>query len=303
MSTTITFFSRLTEPRGQRVRTTWEKLLERLSTPRVVSNKHDAPGISFTTYEGDRRSLANVQYAFAVGLDLDHLDALPLAMKRTPGLIVDALTWADLTRRFDSTDSFLHTTWSSTDEAPRARVFLRLSRPVTAEEYRRVYIACARTVESGGMLVDRAASDPSRFWFLPSVPPGREFRYSIGRGRAVNVEGALRDVPPPPWVRPPKPYPLGAFESPTSLVSRARAYLAKHPPAISGSNGHNTTFVAAQKLVRGFGLDEAAAFDLLCEWNQRCEPPWSEHQLRRKLHQAAHRGFVAPGSLRDRRAG
>jgi hypothetical protein len=54
--------------------------------------------------------------------------------------------------------------------------------------------------------------------------------------------------------------------------------------------------------VRGFRLDEATAFALLSEWNLRCQPPWDQLSLRRKVRQAAERGYQSEGSmLVDRR--
>ena len=50
-------------------------------------------------------------------------------------------------------------------------------------------------------------------------------------------------------------------------VERARKYLAKVPPAISGQGGHDQTFHAACVLVLGFALDRGAALELLHEWN------------------------------------
>lgn len=71
-----------------------------------------------------------------------------------------------------------------------------------------------------------------------------------------------------------------------SVQERASRYLAKMPPAISGSGGHNQTFRAACVLVLGFGLSPDDAFPLLADWNLGCEPPWSEKELRHKLADA-----------------
>lgn len=301
MSLALTYFPRLRSARGQRVRTTWDKLLARLSVARVVADKHDAPGFSLATYTGERRALANVERVFAVGLDLDHLDAVSVFDRREAGKRGEATDWPTLTERFDAVDSFLHTTWSSTSDAPRARVFIRLSRPVTGDEYRRVYAACAGVAEERGLVVDRQASDPSRFWFLPAIPPGGEYRYSIGRGAPVNVDWALATVPAPAPPAPPPPHsrPHVANTNGLSDEERAERYLDRCEPAVSGSGGHNTTFLVAQKLVRGFALDEETAYRLLARWNERCSPPWSERELRRKLRQAAERGRMPEGALRD----
>jgi KaiC/GvpD/RAD55 family RecA-like ATPase len=76
------------------------------------------------------------------------------------------------------------------------------------------------------------------------------------------------------------------FTSDAAVVERARKYLDKLPPAISGSSGHNATFHAACVLVQGFGLSSDVALALLGEFNQRCSPPWSERELQHKISQA-----------------
>ncbi len=71
-----------------------------------------------------------------------------------------------------------------------------------------------------------------------------------------------------------------------NVADRAQKYVAKMPPAISGSNGHNITFSVACKLAIGFGLEWKDAFSILQEYNQRCEPPWSDNELHHKLKSA-----------------
>jgi hypothetical protein len=68
--------------------------------------------------------------------------------------------------------------------------------------------------------------------------------------------------------------------------TRAVKYLAACPPAISGSNGHDQLFKAC-KVGPGFDLDPETAFRLLHDYyNPRCEPPWSEQELRHKVNDA-----------------
>jgi hypothetical protein len=65
---------------------------------------------------------------------------------------------------------------------------------------------------------------------------------------------------------------------------------------VSGQGGHARAFEAACIAVHGFRLDDAAALELLREWNQNCTHangtpyPWSEAELRHKLHSARERG-------------
>ena len=70
------------------------------------------------------------------------------------------------------------------------------------------------------------------------------------------------------------------------LVRRARAYLASVEGAISGQGGHDKTFRAACILVQKFGLDFERAWPLFKEWNEQCEPPWSDAELTHKLRDA-----------------
>ena len=71
------------------------------------------------------------------------------------------------------------------------------------------------------------------------------------------------------------------------VEQRAIAYLNACPPAISGQNGHAKAFEVAQALVNGFQLDGQTAFRLLSQhYNHRCEPEWSERELRHKVSEA-----------------
>ena len=74
---------------------------------------------------------------------------------------------------------------------------------------------------------------------------------------------------------------------PLSAIERARRYIAKCGPAISGQGGHGATFHVAAVLVHGFALSEQDALMLLKEWNQTCQPPWKERELWHKIVSAA----------------
>jgi hypothetical protein len=71
-------------------------------------------------------------------------------------------------------------------------------------------------------------------------------------------------------------------------VDRARAYVEKMAGAISGNDGSGKTFAVACKLVE-FGLSPDEAWALLLEFNQRCQPQWSERELRHKMDDAFRR--------------
>jgi predicted P-loop ATPase len=84
-------------------------------------------------------------------------------------------------------------------------------------------------------------------------------------------------------------------------IERARKYLEKVPAAISGDNGHDRTWWAAMNVVRGFALGEVEAFGVLWDYNQRCDPPWSEKELRHKIRSAIDQAKMPWGKLLDNR--
>ena len=79
-----------------------------------------------------------------------------------------------------------------------------------------------------------------------------------------------------------------------SVIERARRYVAKCPPAVSGQGGHNATFHVACALVHGFALGEPDALALLREYNAGCVPPWSEAELVHKVRSAATAQHTEP---------
>jgi hypothetical protein len=73
------------------------------------------------------------------------------------------------------------------------------------------------------------------------------------------------------------------------LIARAKAYIAKIDPAVSGQHGHDQTFRVACVLVKDFGLTVDQALEAIRDWNARCQPPWTDRDLRHKLADAAKR--------------
>lgn len=74
----------------------------------------------------------------------------------------------------------------------------------------------------------------------------------------------------------------------TDRLERCRWYVAKMPPAIQGNGGSDTTFNVACELWR-FGLSDTEAWQVIREYNTRCEPSWCERELRHKLDDAKQR--------------
>lgn len=80
-------------------------------------------------------------------------------------------------------------------------------------------------------------------------------------------------------------------------VERARRYLARMPPAIAGQGGDALTYRVACVLCIDYGLSDAEALPLFRDWNARCQPPWTEAELRAKLRSARKHGRGEVGRL------
>lgn len=141
------------------------------------------------------------------------------------------------------------------------------------------------------------------FLVSPSIHPvtGNRYRWSddghpLKQAVAEAPEWMLEvaSIPEAPPIAPP----AMPRSSSSSAYERAAAYLEHCDPAVSGQGGHTQAFKVAQKLVKGFCLDELDALTLLMQvWNPRCSPPWSLADLQRKVKQAASSGRMPDGAL------
>jgi hypothetical protein len=93
------------------------------------------------------------------------------------------------------------------------------------------------------------------------------------------------------------PRTIRSISGTTHALERARRCVAAAPAAISGQHGDLLTFRICCRLVRGFALSDTDAMAVLAEWNTRCQPPWSERELRRKLQHALRYGREPIGGL------
>jgi hypothetical protein len=88
---------------------------------------------------------------------------------------------------------------------------------------------------------------------------------------------------------------IGKASNGVSIVDRAIAYLAKTPPAISNQGGHDQTMEAARVVAWGFDLGAETAYQILdAHYNPRCQPPWTEKELRHKCQEADTVPFGKP---------
>ncbi len=267
----VTWWKHLRDPSGREEQLiTWQALFERFAEPSEYRGDDEQPGWSPARFDGQRRGREHVRRVFALCLDYDGGEP-----------------FESVSERWDGTLGFVHTTRKHRPEAPRCRVILPLRRDVSPFEFDALW----RRLSGHAGPIDEAPKDPSRFWFVPGAPTGAEYITRQLAGEPLDPDHWLSKIDPTPHAaRAPSP--------PTVDVERrALAYLAKMPPAISGSGGHGALWDAALVLARGFGLGESATLRLLADhYNPRCEPEWSERELEHKARDAA-RANVPDGYL------
>ena len=193
------------------------------------------------------------------------------------------------------------TTWIA-----KAHVWFILERPVGSAELRRYFAPYA----APRGIVDCALYSPVQPHYVAAPVFDDELPDPFGgRSRVFTLDGEpcveLPDLPPPPD---PPPRDAPDAEAVAAIpraerITRAERWLADWAPAIQGEGGRTHTFATAAHLARGFALSDDDAFVLLREWNERCDPPWSEDELHERLRAGRDEGEEPIGGrLADTRA-
>lgn len=125
------------------------------------------------------------------------------------------------------------------------------------------------------------ADRPHRVSEILRIPERFEI-VSIEKLQQLAALAPAAKAPPSAAVRKPNVNP-----SRPQIVDRARNYVATLPPAIAGQGGHNAAFRTACVLVKDFGLSIEEARPIIQEWNETCQPPWSDQELEHKLDDAS----------------
>lgn len=200
-----------------------------------------------------------------------------------PGLLATLSTRPDLpppSYVLHSSPGRLHVLWRVRDIAPSRVEQLQkeLARELLTD---RAATSCTQTTRLPGLFNHKRR---------PSVRVGIEYlhwRDVFVAGDLPAVGGAIQSSVPK------APRPLTAAGS----AERARAFLQRVDPAVAGQQGDLQTFRVCCRVVRGFDLSDDEAVRALSEWNARCEPPWSERELRQKVTNARRYGREPRGGL------
>ncbi len=133
------------------------------------------------------------------------------------------------------------------------------------------------------------------------VGPGSET--DTGKWEVVDPHMGMMDIPEflldymkIPGAKDPQHHvPLVELDLPEN-IEQARLWLTTAKPAFEGDEGDNHTYEICCKL-RDFGLSEGEALNVLNEshWNERCEPPWQNDELEKKIENSYTYGQNRPG--------
>jgi hypothetical protein len=142
-------------------------------------------GFSVAIYAGNYRNVPNVLGLSVATFDQDHGDREKV--ERTERLIREA-----------GIAGVVSSTFSHLPSIPKLRTGLAVSRPVTRDEWPRVYSALNAQLEIHS---DDKSKDAARFWFYPTVRPGHVAEFRQLEGNAIDVDALLATLPAAPPVR------------------------------------------------------------------------------------------------------
>lgn len=269
---------------GVRLDLSLDELVVELRAAQRYGGKWNHPGWSPGTFDPPLRRAVNVQEMYLLGLDYDG----------DSGATID-----EALACWEGVRGFLYTTKSHKPVQHRFRVMLLLSRPVSAVEYKRLWLLADGMLKEIGHKIDPQAKDAARFWYAPGTEDGSAHELHDFDGNALDVDEWLSVAPDVSPVI--TAHDWDEADASPEILANAKAYLAAMPAAVSGQGGHPTTFRAAVAMVRGFGLSRRQALDvLMSDYNPRCLPPWTEDEMRHKIEDA-HANSTRPwGYLRNR---
>jgi hypothetical protein len=198
---------------GLAVRFTWAELVRWLSQPTIGNAKDEAGAWSPALYrDGVRRKSALVR-AHCLVVDVDErgdVNRIASALARYRAIV--------------------HSTFSSTPDAPRCRIVIALGEPIDAPTYEAAHAVVRKHLAAAGVEADDGAKDASRVSYAPVVRTGADYRFRALEGRLLDARAVLAVQPPPPprsTRRPPDPEHADAY---------VRGALRRAADAVAGSS-------------------------------------------------------------------
>ena len=156
---------------------TWDELKEKLTTHKQAEHKKDGEFFLAGHFKGSRRVEEAMLFRSLLTIDIDH-----------PEMSLTDLEY-QLTMNID-TAYIAYSTFRHSPIAPRIRLVIPLSAPVSPDQYR---ILSRAFCDELGVKVDKASFVPNQAMFLPSCPDLSVAWFDIGEGEPLAV-GSLVSV-------------------------------------------------------------------------------------------------------------
>lgn len=185
---------------------TFDKLVERFSHAKITTKpKDDLPGWCPVTFSEHQRAGEKVQKIHLVVVEYDNKEVV--VVTDANGNRVRKLVDIPAERRtsveaalavWDGYSAFSYTSSSHTPEHHKFRLLLETSRDIEPDEYPRIWRWVKARAAEAGHVLDDAAKDASRLWYVPVRREGREFVTIRQEGRPLDVDAILKEVPAEP---------------------------------------------------------------------------------------------------------
>jgi hypothetical protein len=157
----------------------WDELGVWLSRVTIGEAKDRAGAWSPATYRNNIRRLDHLERVHALVVDCDQNGARDVAMF------------------LEDHRCYVHSTFSSTPEAPRSRIVFALSEPIDIPTFNRLRGAVVNVLKNHGVVADPNAKDASRLSYVPVVPPGISYEFFEVIGQPLDVRAILQAHPEP----------------------------------------------------------------------------------------------------------
>lgn len=174
--------------------------------------------------------------------------------------------------------SLVHTTYShGVNGLGCFRVYMVLSAPVSAAEYRIIHAGVLKTLPEISRRVDPTCADPCRCYFLPSCPPEMHSLASIRPamdGIEVDVSKFLPQSHSSANTVPPNEMPaiVGASRTTQSEITALMP-----SPATQGQRNQTLASTARRVYVEGYTPE--AFFPVAINWGRQCQPPMDDAEV------------------------
>jgi hypothetical protein len=215
--------------------TTWPMLCDYFARPSFGEAKDIGGALSPALYIDDTRRKANLVRIWALVVDVDENGD------------VDAV--ADAVRLYAA---IVHETFSSTDDDPRCRIYLRLAEPIDVLTYEPTHAIVRAHLQARGIVADNGAKDASRVSYVPVRRPGARYRVRVTDGAPLDAARVIAAQP----LAPPRSAPrLPALEHADAYRRGALRRAADSIAHATPGERHYAVSREAWSLVR-LGLDD-----------------------------------------------